>query len=409
MNAAVLAVGTELVNGLRQDGNGDWIIRRLADLGVETRWRARVEDDAERIAALVRVGLSDADAVLVTGGLGPTEDDRTRDALALALGVPLTRDPEQVAVIAERFAARGRVAGPGQAKQADRPSGAAWIDNPVGSAPGILVERDGRLLAALPGVPEEMRAMFEATLVPRLSGRGGGAIARASLRIAGRPESYVDDLVRDLYLSQGTETTILAGSGIVELLLTARGDDAAAARARVASLEAAMRERLGRDVFGTAADTLPSVVGELCRARGVTVACGESCTGGLLGGALSEVAGSSAWFRGGLVCYADDVKASVAGVPEALIAAHGAVSEPVARALAAGARRACRADFGLGITGIAGPSGGTPEKPVGTVHIALDDGGPGRAVRSDWPGDRDVIRRRAVAIALDLLRRRLLD
>jgi len=169
-----------------------------------------------------------------------------------------------------------------------------------------------------------------------------------------------------------------------------------------------MRERLGRDVHGTGDDTLASVTGRLLAERSATVAVGESCTGGLLGAALTDVPGSSRWFRGGIVAYADDVKSALAGVPAELIRAQGAVSEEVARALASGARRACGATFGLGITGIAGPDGGTPDKPVGTVHVALDDGGPGRAVRLDWPGDRDLVRRRAVAVALDLLRRRLL-
>jgi len=409
VNAAVLAVGSELVAGLRQDGNGDWLIRRLADLGVETCWRARVEDDPGKIAGLVRRGLGDAAAVILTGGLGPTEDDRTREALALALDAPLARDPAMAETIVAMFTARGRTAGAGQAKQADRPSGAAWIANPVGSAPGILAERDGKLVVALPGVPEEMRAMFDRSVAPRLTAGVGRSIARTTLRIAGRPESYVDERVRDLYAAEGTETTILASSGTVELLLTARAADPEEARRRVDALADAMRARLGRDVFGTGNDTLAAVVGSLCLRRGATVAGAESCTGGLLGAALTDVPGSSAWFRGALVCYANDVKTSLAGVSADLIEAHGAVSEPVARALAAGARRVFGADFGLGITGVAGPTGGSLEKPVGTVHVALDDGGAGRAVHSNWPGERGMIRRRAVAVALDLLRRRLLD
>jgi len=250
--------------------------------------------------------------------------------------------------------------------------------------------------------------MFEASVAPRLAVLGGGALARTTLRIAGRPESWVDDLVRDLYGRPGTETTILSSAGTVELLLTARGPDAAGARARLAELAGTMRARLGDDLYGADGETLATVVSRLLATRGATLATAESCTGGLLGGALTEVAGSSAWFRGGVVCYADDLKTSLALVSEEVLSEHGAVSEPVARALAAGARRVCSADFGLGITGIAGPQGGTAEKPVGTVHVALADAGEGRAVKLDWPGDRDLIRRRAVTVALDLLRRRLL-
>lgn len=408
MNAAVLAVGSELLRPGRRDTNAEWLIARLFDLGIETTSRAAIDDDVLRIARLVRAAWDDAAVVLLTGGLGPTEDDRTREALARALDAPLTRDPEMADRIAGLFAARGRIAGPRQARQADRPVGSQWIDNPLGSAPGVLVETNGRLLAALPGVPAEMRAMFEASVAPRLAVLGGGALARTTLRIAGRPESWVDDLVRDLYGRPGTETTILSSAGTVELLLTARGPDAAGARARLAELAGTMRARLGDDLYGADGETLATVVSRLLATRGATLATAESCTGGLLGGALTEVAGSSAWFRGGVVCYADDLKTSLALVSEEVLSEHGAVSEPVARALAAGARRVCSADFGLGITGIAGPQGGTAEKPVGTVHVALADAGEGRAVKLDWPGDRDLIRRRAVTVALDLLRRHLL-
>ncbi len=409
MNAVVLAIGSELLRTGRRDTNAEWLMARLFDLGVLTSWRAAIGDDVPRIARLVRAALDDAAVVLITGGLGPTDDDRTRDALASALGTPLERDPVMADRIMALFAARGRVAGPRQSCQADRPRGAQWIDNPLGSAPGVLIEAEGRLLAALPGVPAEMKAMFDASVAPRLAFFAAGALAQTTLRIAGRPESFVDELVRDLYGTMGTETTILASAGSVELLLTARGSDAADARARLSSLAEAMRARLGVDLYGADGDTLAGVVARLLAARGATVATAESCTGGLLGAALTDVPGSSAWFRGGLVCYADDLKTSLAGVSGDLLRAHGAVSEQVARALADGARNACSSDFGLGITGVAGPDGGSLEKPVGTVHIALADADAGRAVKLDWPGDRELIRRRAVTVALDLLRRRLLD
>ena len=410
MTAAVIAVGSELLRAGRSDTNAVWLTARLAALGVETVWRAAVEDDAARIARLVATALADARVVVMTGGLGPTDDDRTRAGLAEALGEPLERDAATEAAIAERFRRHGRVASPMQFRQADRPRGSSFIDNPIGSAPGILVERHGRVLAALPGVPAEMKAMFDASVAARIaaSGLGGAALARRVLRVAGRPESFVEEAVGDLYATPGTDTTILSSAGLVDLVLSARGSTPQEAGERIARLEAAMRERLGRDVYGAGDDTLASVAGRLLAERGATVAVGESCTGGLLGGAFTDVPGSSRWFRGGIVAYADDVKTALAGVSSDALRAHGAVSEEVARALAGGARRAFRAEIGLGVTGIAGPEGGTPEKPVGTVHLALDDGGPGRALRLDWPGDRDLIRRRAVAVALDLLRRHLI-
>jgi nicotinamide-nucleotide amidase len=407
-HAVVLAIGSELLRPGRPDTNAEWLIARLADLGIETSWAARIEDDVDRIRDVVRAATAAASVVIVTGGLGPTDDDRTREAIADALGAPLVRDPEMARRIAAVFTARGRVPGERQARQADRPQGAAWIDNPIGSAPGLLIDRDGRILAALPGVPAEMKAMFEAGLAPRLGSAGSAALARRTLRIAGRPESWVDDLVRDLYGTPGTATTILASSGTVELLVSAKGQSPEAAAARLEELVSAMRARLGVDRYGENGDTLPGVVGQLLLARSATVATAESCTGGLLGAALTDVPGSSAWYRGGVVCYADDLKMSLAGVSANVIAAAGAVSEPVAVALAEGACRTCRSTYGLGITGIAGPSGGTRDKPVGTVHIALAGPDGGRTLKLDWPGDRDLIRRRATAAALDLLRRRLL-
>jgi competence/damage-inducible protein CinA-like protein len=408
VNAVVIAVGSELLFPGRRDTNAEWLIERLLSLGTTTSWRAAVEDDVDRIAALVRQASESAPLVVVTGGLGPTEDDRTREGLAQALGVALERDPAMVARIERLFASRGRPASRSQARQADRPAGATWIENPLGSAPGLVHEKGGRIVAALPGVPAEMKAMFDGEIAPRLAGESVGLVSR-TLRVAGRPESWVDERLRDLYGTPGTQSTILASSGTIELVLTARGRDRGAAAERLAGLEAEIRSRLGRDLFGADGDTLASVVGDLLVRSGRTIAVAESCTGGLLGGALTEVPGSSRWFRGGLVCYANDLKTRLAGVDEAVLRVHGAVSETVARALAAGARRACGADYGVAVTGVAGPDGGSAEKPVGTVHIALDDGAEGRAMRLDWPGDRSLIRRRAVAVALDLVRRRLLD
>ncbi|HEX4823160.1 MAG TPA: competence/damage-inducible protein A [Candidatus Polarisedimenticolaceae bacterium] len=408
MSAVVLTVGSELLQPGRIDTNSSWLVLRLLDAGVATAWRAAIGDDVDAIASFVRSARMAAPIVVVTGGLGPTEDDRTREALAAALGVPLERDETMVVTIEDLFRARGRTASERQHRQAEKPRGAAWIPNPLGSAPGILVAGGGRLLAALPGVPAEMQAMYDATVAPAVARLGTGPLARVTLRVAGRPESWVDEKLRDLYDTPGTETTILAGAGTVELLLTARGREAREAAERLAALEAAMRERLGDDLYGAGEDTLGSVVGGVLAARGLTLAVAESCTGGLLGAAITDVPGSSAWFRGGVIAYADEVKTGPLGIDPELLRRHGAVSAPVAAAMAAGVRRLLGVDLALAITGIAGPGGGTATKPVGTVHVALDDGASGASRLLDWPGDRALIRRRAVASALDLLRRSLL-
>jgi molybdenum cofactor synthesis domain-containing protein len=268
MNAVVVAVGSELLGPGRSDTNGLWLIARLFDLGIETSFRAAVDDNVKRTARLIQTAREAAPVVILTGGLGPTEDDRTRDALALALDVPMKRDPAMVSRIEALFAAHGRIAGPRQARQAERPEGAEWIDNPLGSAPGLLVETEDGLLAALPGVPAEMKAMFDATLAPILASKARGALASTILRIAGRPESFVDDKVRDLYTWEGTETTILASAGSVELVLTARGHDEAAARERLSALSA--RCASGWASMSTAPIGRPSrASSEACSRRGV--------------------------------------------------------------------------------------------------------------------------------------------
>jgi nicotinamide-nucleotide amidase len=408
MNAVIITVGSELLLPGHPDTNAAWLIDRLLDRSVPTLWRAGVGDDVGRIAALVDQARRDASIVILTGGLGPTDDDRTREAVAAALARPLERDGSMAQAIDAMFAARGRVSTASQHRQADRPAGCTWIANPIGSAPGLLFEKRRTLLAALPGVPAEMRAMFTASIDPRVVRLAEATLARRTLRIAGRPESWVDDRVGDLYRMPQTETTILASAGTVELLLTARGVDAPDARRRLDALDLALRDRLGVSVFGTDDESLASVVLGLLSARRATVAVAESCTGGMLGAALTDVPGASVSFRGGVVCYADELKLSLLGVGADLLRAHGAVSEAVAQAMARGARHTCGADYALAITGIAGPDGGTPEKPVGTVHIALDDGREPRSKLLDWPGDRALIRRRAVAQALDLLRTTLI-
>ena len=303
----------------------------------------------------------------------------------------------------------GRSFGAAEARQAMRPAGAHWIENPLGSAAGLLIEREKRVLAALPGVPSEMRAMFEADVLPRLQRLTSGRLGRRAVKIAGRTEGSIDRQIHDLYASPGLDVTVLGGDEGVELHALARGRDAADVAEKLQSFEHEVRRRLGEDLFGWDDDRLSAVVGALFLERGRTVATAESCTAGLLGAALTSVPGSTAWYRGGLVVYDDELKRSLAGVRADTLATHGAVSEHVARELAAGASERCGADVGVALTGIAGPGGGSSDKPVGLIHLAIQDGPDSLHWKVRLIGDRETVRARAVVVALDRLRRRLLE
>jgi nicotinamide-nucleotide amidase len=314
-----------------------------------------------------------------------------------------------VEALRRRFADMNRPFLPVQEKQADRPVGSSWITNPLGTAPGILVERKDLVLAALPGVPAEMRMMFENDLAGRLRRRVNRAgIAFRSLKVAGRTEPSVDRALEDLYRTPGVSMTILSGVSGIEVRLQAEGRTGEEASSRLGRIENEVAERLGKDLYGRDGETLAEVVGAALLASGRTLATAESCTAGLLSGAVTSVPGSTAWFRGGVVVYQNDLKSVLAGVRRESIAGHGAVSREVARELAGGVRDRCSADIGLGITGIAGPSGGSGDKPVGLVHLALDDGRRIVDRKFHLPGDREMVRGRAVTAALDLLRRHLM-
>lgn len=405
VRVTLIAVGTELVALGRRDTNSEWLASRVARLGHEVEQTIRVSDDAGIQAAAFLPALERGSVVITTGGLGPTEDDLTREAVARATGTVLELDSIRLELLRRRFEERGFTFGPGQARQAQRPPGAVWIDNPLGSAPGLEIDHGRGRLFALPGVPMEMRAMFEAHVEPRLGSTGSGH--HRVLRIASRGEGDVDERLKDLYGHPGLSVTILAHPGQLELHL--RAIDAGAA-GRIDEVEAEVRERLGAAVYGVDDDTLPGVVGAALATRRETVGTAESCTAGLIAAALTDAPGSSEWFQGALVVYNDELKMSLAGVSGETLTRHGAVSEAVARELAAGARGKTGADWGIGVTGIAGPGGGSAEKPVGTVHIGIA----GRENEGDvshrlhrFHGDRDQIRRRTVNAALDGLRRLL--
>jgi nicotinamide-nucleotide amidase len=409
MNAELIAVGSEMLGAGRQDTNGSWLSERLARLGISTAARDIVEDDIDRIASMVRSALGRAEIVILTGGIGPTADDLTREAVALALDRPLERDAEQEERLRERFRTFGRRLGPQQLKPADRPQGADWISNSQGSAPGFLVRLDDRILCVLPGVPSEMKAMFETGLAPALPRVSRIRFARRALKIAGRSEPSVDRRIVDLYDRPDTDITILSGLSGIELHLRVTAEGEATAASKLESLTAEICERFGNDIYGRDDETLPGVVAALMRGAHKTLATAESCTGGLLGGAITAVPGSSAWYRGGFVVYSNELKTQLAGVSRATLEAHGAVSEETARQLARGVRDRCEADIGIGITGIAGPDGGTAEKPVGWVHLALQDEQESLHWQVQLPGGRDEVRSRTVTLALDRLRRRLLQ
>ena len=408
MKLEAVTIGTELLLGFTLDTNARDIGLAMAAAGVEIVRRTTVADRPEAIRAAVRDALERADVVLATGGLGPTRDDVTKGVVADLLGRRLVHDPAVQAALEERFRRIGRPMPAANRTQADVPEGATVLPNTRGTAPGLWLEAgNGRVIVLLPGVPHEMRWLLHEHVLPRLGARVGGRVVRsATCRTTGVAESAlaerlhgIEDVIAPLTLAY------LPGPWGVDLRLTAWQLEPAEAERRLAAARAAIEPLLGADGYGADDTDLAAVVLQALRQRKVGVA--ESCTGGLLGGRLSAVPGASAWFVGGVIAYDNRIKTQVLGVPAELIREHGAVSEPVVRAMAEGAARVLGADAAMAITGIAGPDGGTPEKPVGTVWVAAACDGRVRALRRVLPGDRAEIRERATQAALDLLRRLL--
>lgn len=413
--AEVVAVGSELLGSTRLDTNSLFLSARLAALGIDLRAKAVVGDDVAELSAVFRGALSRADLVVLTGGLGPTDDDLTRQAVSEVLGLPLAEDPAIVAALQRRFAARGYPMPEVNRRQAMVPRSATVLDNPNGSAPGLLIEHGSQIVLLLPGPPPELQPMVERLCAgPLLARAGRERLFHAQLFIAGRGESAVEQIVQPIYSRWRDErppiaTTILASPWHVELHLTIREADAEHATRRLAEATSALSIALGDSVYSTDGRSLEEVVGRLLLDRGLTIAAAESCTGGLLMSRLTDVPGSSAYVHSGVVAYANTAKTKLAGVPDALIAAHGAVSEPVAVALAEGIRERTGADVGVGITGIAGPGGGTPSKPVGTVAIAaVVPHRPAHVRTYRFTGGRAQVKTQAVEAALDQVRRLLL-
>ena len=407
MRAAVVAVGDELLLGDIVNGNAAWLGAELAAVGVPVVHSAMVGDDLDRIVTAVRRAREDADVVLLTGGLGPTVDDLTRDAVAVVAGVELERWPELEQQLRNRFRAYAYDMPEAVLRQADVPRGATPLVNPAGTAPGLRLELDGTLLLALPGPPSELAAVMRAGVLADLATRSGQVLVTRTLHCAGLGESSVAELVEGaLTVPDGVALAYLAGSAVVRVRLTTAASSVEQADEVLLPLVQAAAAALGPAVFGRDDDTLAGVVLAGLRAAGRTVAVAESLTAGLLGAALTELPGSSDAFRGGVQVYATDLKATLAGVPLPLLAEHGAVSAATAEALATGVRDRLGASYGLAVTGVAGPER-QEGHPVGTVFVAVadDDGVTSRAVR--LPGDRSRVRLLAVTAALDLLRRRL--
>jgi competence/damage-inducible protein CinA-like protein len=414
VNAEIIAIGSELLTPFRQDTNSLYLTGKLNQLGVEVIFKTIVGDSREHLAQAASLAVSRAEIVILMGGLGPTEDDLTREAVAEALGLELHRDPEIVSSLERRFAARGWKMAANNIKQADVITGATVLPNANGSAPGQWMsgkyEGRERIIVLLPGPPHELKALFEEQCLARLRAKlPPNFIATRELKITGLGESQCDARVAPIYkLYTDVQTTILAGAGEIQLHLKTRAASLEAAQARVDELVEKIEAELGDFVFSDNGDSMEQIVGYYLQMRNATLAVAESCTGGLLAERITSVGGSSRYFVGGAVVYSNQLKSAFADVPPELIEKHGAVSREVAAALAEGIRRRSGATLGLGITGVAGPTGGTDAKPVGLVFHALASEGGTEVAERKFPGDRKRIRWFASQQALDMVRRKLM-
>ena len=411
MRAEIIAVGSELLTPFRLDTNSLFLTGELNRLGIRVVHKAVVGDSNDEMHSSFQHALSRADLVISTGGLGPTDDDRTRETVAALLHRRLLQNDEILRGIQERFRRFARAMPEINARQALVPEGAQVLQNPRGTAPGLWLESGEKIIVLLPGPPGELRGLFEAEVRPRLQRIGSPEhLYSRELRITGLPESEVEQRVRPLYaVYPDVETTILAVSGGIELHPRIWSSDAALAEKVLDEITQRMSLALGETLYSTQGESLEGVVGRVLTENRATVAVAESCTGGLLAERITNVPGSSNYFLGGVVCYSNELKTSFVDVPSEVIETKGAVSSEVALALADGIRRRTGATIGVGITGIAGPGGGTPEKPVGTVHISIaDPKGPRERGFRFPPGDRDRIRLYASQAALDMIRRHFL-
>jgi nicotinamide-nucleotide amidase len=409
LNAEIIAIGSEMLTPFRLDTNSLWLTDRLNSMGIEVKLKTVVGDDEGRLEETIRDALKRSEIVISTGGLGPTEDDITRKIFARVLKRQLVLNDAVLEKIKARFARRSMPMPEINARQALIINGAQVLENNNGTAPGMLVNEGNCTVVMLPGPPREMKPMFDASVAPVLKHRAGDLlIVRRCLSIFGLTESRTDELAAPIYTKyKNPTTTILFKDGQIELHLTAQARSEEEASSLLDELAGQLDEVLGEYIFSRREETLEKVVGDLLKLNGYTLATAESCTGGLLAGRITDVAGSSEYFIEGVVSYSNEAKTALLGVPKKLIKEHGAVSEEVAKAMAAGIRKRAGSTFGIGITGIAGPSGGSEEKPVGLVYIAMADDEQATARKFIFPGDRQFIRTLSVNAALDMVRRRI--
>ncbi len=411
--AEIVAIGSELLDPFHQDTNSLFLTGKLNEIGVEVAFKDVVGDNPKHLTDVARVAISRADIVIFMGGLGPTEDDLTRECVAEAMGREVYRDPVLITELYTRFAQLRRRMPPNNEKQAELIEGAEVLRNARGTAPGQWIEAEingsPRFIMLLPGPPHEIKPMFEEQCLPRLAKKVPKEfLATRRLRIAMIGESDCDARIAPIYkAAEGVETTILAGAGEINLHLRSRAEHQDIAERRVEELAEKIEDQLGDFVFSRG-ESLEEIVGYHLQLRNATLAIAESCTGGMLGQRITSVSGSSRYFLGGAIVYSNDFKTLFANVPPLMIAQHGAVSAEVAKALAEGIRDETDASIGVGITGVAGPQGGTEEKPVGLVFHALSDSHGTEVIERRFPGDRERIRRFATQQALDMIRRRLM-
>ncbi len=411
--AEIIAVGTELLSPFFRDTDSLFLTERLEDLGIGVAFRTIVGDDRGDLRDCLKTAVKRSRLVIVTGGLGPTEDDRTREAAAEVLGRELVFDAGVQESIRRRFRARhwGRMPASNR-KQCFVIDGAEILANANGTAPGLWIKKGSRILVLLPGPPHELEPMFEGGVAPRLAALGSGFTMRRVLRLTDLGESLLEDRLKSAYpkLPVGVDITILAYPGDLQVRLTVRGEGARDPVERsIDCAEKLILRRLGEFVYSRDEKGLEAVVGGLLASTGRTVACAESCTGGLISQRLTSVPGSSAYFLEGIVAYSNRAKVRRLGVPQGAIDENGAVSAPVAEAMARGVRTRAGADFGLAVTGIAGPGGGAEAKPVGLVYTAVAWKGGVSSGRNMFGGTREIVRVQAAQKALDMLRRRLLS
>jgi len=410
MKCEIIAVGTELLLGNIVNTNAQYLSQKLADLGIDVYYHAAVGDNLQRLSNTIKEGLLRSDLIITSGGLGPTVDDLTKEGVADALGIDLLPDEATIKRIEGMFKAMGRTMTENNVKQGYIPEGAAILENDNGTAPGVLVEKDGKIVIMLPGPPKELYPMFEDKVLPYLRTKIKSTIRSRMLRVTGVGESAAEDMLKEIFKTQINPTIApYAKDGEVHLRITAKAGTAEEADVMIDGMEAQVREILGDNIYGCDEETLEEVVVKLLRQNNLTLALAESCTGGLVANRITDVPGASETLMYGVVSYSNEAKMKLLGVKEETLKAYGAVSSETAEQMAVGVRRILNTDLGVSITGIAGPGGGSKEKPVGLCYLGIAYGEAVEVHKLNFTGNRKKIKWNTGSRALDLLRRKLLE